>query len=350
MHKQNDHGVHASHCCAVHGCKYGDKDCPVVAGTVNAKADGEYCLEERREFREDIRLILDDPRQRDLFMPELQDVNNVARAAFLRRKEIATGRAGVKGEELERQLQRLISLAQRYDYTAMADCLRAMAGIEERIQPRFTLLDVVYTREDRSQEIYPVAVETNGRAIDYVSFIALEALIGTQFDLNKGESLGQFWRSREKGAAHLSGHTLELGADYTGMCVVSGTDFLDSVEAEELEDITPELEALGAHLDAGQWDGLIPGAGYRYAAAHQGLHSDNPAAVVDALGEILGFKDLLTRHELEDMAESLRNQGEFMGTISDEKHFWKFILRPHDQYALVSKDGDERAVFFTVPI
>lgn len=26
--KPND-GVHTSHCCAAHGCKYGDKDCPV---------------------------------------------------------------------------------------------------------------------------------------------------------------------------------------------------------------------------------------------------------------------------------------------------------------------------------
>ena len=25
-------GVHASHCCKWHGCKYGDDDCPVVNG------------------------------------------------------------------------------------------------------------------------------------------------------------------------------------------------------------------------------------------------------------------------------------------------------------------------------
>lgn len=24
--------VHGSHCCSLHGCKYGDRDCPVVAG------------------------------------------------------------------------------------------------------------------------------------------------------------------------------------------------------------------------------------------------------------------------------------------------------------------------------
>ena len=25
--------VHGSHCCPIHGCKYGDDDCPVEAGT-----------------------------------------------------------------------------------------------------------------------------------------------------------------------------------------------------------------------------------------------------------------------------------------------------------------------------
>ena len=25
-------GVHKSHCCKWHGCKYGDKDCPIVNG------------------------------------------------------------------------------------------------------------------------------------------------------------------------------------------------------------------------------------------------------------------------------------------------------------------------------
>ncbi len=27
-------GVHASHCCKWHGCKYGDPDCPVANGDV----------------------------------------------------------------------------------------------------------------------------------------------------------------------------------------------------------------------------------------------------------------------------------------------------------------------------
>lgn len=30
-------GVHETHCCLVHGCKYGDKDCPVVLRKINQK-------------------------------------------------------------------------------------------------------------------------------------------------------------------------------------------------------------------------------------------------------------------------------------------------------------------------
>lgn len=33
--------VHDSHCCKVHGCKYGDRDCPVVLG----KEEGIFCEE-----------------------------------------------------------------------------------------------------------------------------------------------------------------------------------------------------------------------------------------------------------------------------------------------------------------
>lgn len=38
-----DHvGVHATHCCVIHGCKYGDEDCPVVTKEVKQ----EYLCEE----------------------------------------------------------------------------------------------------------------------------------------------------------------------------------------------------------------------------------------------------------------------------------------------------------------
>lgn len=34
---KDDYGVHISHCCKWHGCKYGDDDCPVVTGKVEQK-------------------------------------------------------------------------------------------------------------------------------------------------------------------------------------------------------------------------------------------------------------------------------------------------------------------------
>ena len=39
-------GIHISHCCKWHGCKYGDPDCPVALGEVEQKYLCEYCYEE----------------------------------------------------------------------------------------------------------------------------------------------------------------------------------------------------------------------------------------------------------------------------------------------------------------
>ncbi len=36
-------GVHTSHCCAVHGCKYGNSKCPVVLGTHKQQYPCEDC-------------------------------------------------------------------------------------------------------------------------------------------------------------------------------------------------------------------------------------------------------------------------------------------------------------------
>jgi hypothetical protein len=40
------YGVHSSHCCKWHGCKYGDPDCPVVTGKVKQEYLCEYCYED----------------------------------------------------------------------------------------------------------------------------------------------------------------------------------------------------------------------------------------------------------------------------------------------------------------
>lgn len=37
------YGVHITHCCVKHGCKYGDKDCPVVLEIVKQEYICESC-------------------------------------------------------------------------------------------------------------------------------------------------------------------------------------------------------------------------------------------------------------------------------------------------------------------
>ena len=36
-------GIHRTHCCILHGCKYGDKDCPVADGTIKQDYVCEHC-------------------------------------------------------------------------------------------------------------------------------------------------------------------------------------------------------------------------------------------------------------------------------------------------------------------
>ena len=43
-------GVHASPCCKHHGCKYGDEDCPVELGLVEALYKCEFCMDEDLEL------------------------------------------------------------------------------------------------------------------------------------------------------------------------------------------------------------------------------------------------------------------------------------------------------------
>ena len=46
-------GVHRSHCCAQHGCKYGeDNSCPVILGEVIQDHPCESCDDEQIEFAE----------------------------------------------------------------------------------------------------------------------------------------------------------------------------------------------------------------------------------------------------------------------------------------------------------
>lgn len=39
---KNKYGVHRTHCCKKHGCKYGDKDCPVVLDEIKQDYECEF--------------------------------------------------------------------------------------------------------------------------------------------------------------------------------------------------------------------------------------------------------------------------------------------------------------------
>ncbi len=40
---KSKYGVHQSHCCIKHGCKYGNDDCPVVNRKIKQKYTCEWC-------------------------------------------------------------------------------------------------------------------------------------------------------------------------------------------------------------------------------------------------------------------------------------------------------------------
>lgn len=45
---QDSWGVHRTHCCSKHGCKYGHADCPVVVGILKQDHPCEYCDDDNR--------------------------------------------------------------------------------------------------------------------------------------------------------------------------------------------------------------------------------------------------------------------------------------------------------------
>lgn len=46
-----NYGVHAAHCCKIHGCKYCDDDCPVILGIIDQKYDCEECIEDEKRYK-----------------------------------------------------------------------------------------------------------------------------------------------------------------------------------------------------------------------------------------------------------------------------------------------------------
>jgi hypothetical protein len=59
-----DHiGVHAAHCCKICGCKYGDEDCPVVNGVVEAKYDCYDCEVRVEDAIENLNRLTEEQRE-----------------------------------------------------------------------------------------------------------------------------------------------------------------------------------------------------------------------------------------------------------------------------------------------
>lgn len=50
-------GIHAAHCCAKHGCKYGTPGCPVVAGQVPQRYPCEQCDSEKEDIEQAVALL-----------------------------------------------------------------------------------------------------------------------------------------------------------------------------------------------------------------------------------------------------------------------------------------------------
>lgn len=52
MKQVDERGVHQTHCCSKHGCKYGEDDCPVVTWEIIQECPCEYCDEEDELYPE----------------------------------------------------------------------------------------------------------------------------------------------------------------------------------------------------------------------------------------------------------------------------------------------------------
>jgi hypothetical protein len=69
-------GVHQTHCCAKHGCKYGEVDCPVVAGIIKQSYPCESCDNENNKEKDmyNTKTLTKDDVKR-VFLKELEDTS-----------------------------------------------------------------------------------------------------------------------------------------------------------------------------------------------------------------------------------------------------------------------------------
>lgn len=57
--EKEKYAVHIRHCCAVHGCKYGNEECPVESGEVKQDYACEYCADEGIQTVEELQEYMD---------------------------------------------------------------------------------------------------------------------------------------------------------------------------------------------------------------------------------------------------------------------------------------------------
>jgi hypothetical protein len=85
MIKINDKiGVHKTHCCLSHGCKYGDENCPVELGHVVQDYECESCSYER----EDIEHLLKDEKQFTYYLERLAKYSKNSKVTKILQKAI----------------------------------------------------------------------------------------------------------------------------------------------------------------------------------------------------------------------------------------------------------------------
>jgi len=52
-------GAHEGHCCVLHGCKYGDEDCPVVTKETKQKYLCECCDDDNIKSLNELQMLVD---------------------------------------------------------------------------------------------------------------------------------------------------------------------------------------------------------------------------------------------------------------------------------------------------
>lgn len=67
--------VHVSHCCRIHGCKYGDTDCPVVSGACSAEDLCEECWNDIRAGEPRTRGVISPEREAEIWRQAFFDLH-----------------------------------------------------------------------------------------------------------------------------------------------------------------------------------------------------------------------------------------------------------------------------------